>query len=209
MLESAIEIAEKSAVGLLITGKEGLSRYANAAFLELLDLSLDRVLDRSPVEYAPVPSREAFAERLRGAGDPFETQGVGNSGRQVHVLVRPTPVFAPDGHLQGVISFVTSAAPEARRAGAEAEALFRSLLEREQSACAELPAARLPRDVWKVLSPREREISGLLMQGQRPSEIARALHVSVHTVRNHLRLVYRKLDVHSQVELLARLREAS
>jgi DNA-binding CsgD family transcriptional regulator len=36
--------------------------------------------------------------------------------------------------------------------------------------------------------------------------IAERLKVSEHTVRNHLKAVYRKLDVHSQVELLSRWR---
>ena len=56
------------------------------------------------------------------------------------------------------------------------------------------------------LTPREREIVGALSAGQRVGAIAERLGVSEHTVRNHLKAVYRKLDVHSQVELLSRWR---
>jgi two-component system nitrate/nitrite response regulator NarL len=56
------------------------------------------------------------------------------------------------------------------------------------------------------LTPREREIVGALSSGQRVGAIAGRLGVSEHTVRNHLKAVYRKLDVHSQVELLSRWR---
>lgn len=56
------------------------------------------------------------------------------------------------------------------------------------------------------LTPREREIVGALSTGQRVGAIAERLGVSEHTVRNHLKAVYRKLDVHSQVELLSRWR---
>ena len=56
------------------------------------------------------------------------------------------------------------------------------------------------------LTPREREIVGALSSGQRVGAIATRLGVSEHTVRNHLKAVYRKLDVHSQVELLSRWR---
>jgi len=57
-----------------------------------------------------------------------------------------------------------------------------------------------------TLTPREREIVSALSMGQRVGAIAERLHVSEHTVRNHLKAVYRKLDVHSQVELLSRWR---
>lgn len=57
----------------------------------------------------------------------------------------------------------------------------------------------------ETLSAREREVLERLLQHQRPPSIARALHVSAHTVRNHLKSIYAKLDVHSQQELLDRL----
>jgi len=57
-----------------------------------------------------------------------------------------------------------------------------------------------------TLTPREREIVSALSGGQRVGAIADRLGVSEHTVRNHLKAVYRKLDVHSQVELLSRWR---
>jgi DNA-binding NarL/FixJ family response regulator len=55
-----------------------------------------------------------------------------------------------------------------------------------------------------ALTPREREIVSALSSGHRVGAIAERLRVSEHTVRNHLKAVYRKLDVHSQVELLSR-----
>jgi two-component system nitrate/nitrite response regulator NarL len=60
-----------------------------------------------------------------------------------------------------------------------------------------------------TLTPREREIVSALSSGQRVGAIAGRLGVSEHTVRNHLKAVYRKLDVHSQVELLSRWRMES
>jgi len=54
------------------------------------------------------------------------------------------------------------------------------------------------------LTPREREIFEAMLHGKRPPEIARALFISVHTVRRHAQAVFRKLDVHSQIELMNR-----
>ncbi len=55
------------------------------------------------------------------------------------------------------------------------------------------------------LSPREKEILGRLMDHRRPPTIAQELHLSPHTVRNHLKSIYAKLGVGSQQELLDRV----
>lgn len=56
-----------------------------------------------------------------------------------------------------------------------------------------------------LLSPREREILEAVASGQRVRAIADAFAISAFTVRNHLKAIFRKLGVHSQVELLAQL----
>ena len=58
----------------------------------------------------------------------------------------------------------------------------------------------------RLLTEREREILTLLVRGRRLSQVASALHISAHTVRTHLKAIFRKLDVHSQAELLERSR---
>jgi DNA-binding NarL/FixJ family response regulator len=57
------------------------------------------------------------------------------------------------------------------------------------------------------LSDREEEIARSLAKGHRVTQIAKMLKISPHTVRNHFKSIFRKMQVHSQVELLARLRE--
>lgn len=57
----------------------------------------------------------------------------------------------------------------------------------------------------RQLSPREREILLAVVQGKKPVQIAQAFFISVHTARNHIKALYRKFDVHSQVELIARV----
>lgn len=56
------------------------------------------------------------------------------------------------------------------------------------------------------LSTREVEIVGHLVDGLRPPSIARLMHVSPSTIRNHLSSIFRKLGVASQEELLVLLR---
>jgi DNA-binding NarL/FixJ family response regulator len=59
-----------------------------------------------------------------------------------------------------------------------------------------------------ALTPREDEVLLMLLSGDRVPSIARDLHISPNTVRNHLKSIFRKLNVGSQVELLDRLKEA-
>jgi DNA-binding CsgD family transcriptional regulator len=59
------------------------------------------------------------------------------------------------------------------------------------------------------LSRRQWEILSRLVRGERVPSIATELYVSQSTVRNHLTVIFRRFGVHSQAELLARLRDAA
>lgn len=56
-----------------------------------------------------------------------------------------------------------------------------------------------------TLTPRERDILSALASGQHVKDIAQDLDISTHTARNHMKAILRKLSVHSQIELLAKL----
>lgn len=57
----------------------------------------------------------------------------------------------------------------------------------------------------KMLSAREREIAKLAAQGFAPLNIGVLLSISTGTVRNHLKSIYKKLNVTSRVELAIRM----
>ena len=61
---------------------------------------------------------------------------------------------------------------------------------------------RLDHPKLQELSPREKEVLAELAAGHRVAAIGRRLFISPHTVRNHLKAIYRKVDVDSQVDLL-------
>ena len=54
------------------------------------------------------------------------------------------------------------------------------------------------------LSNGEKRVFDLLLTGQPEKTIARQLRLSPHTVHNHVRAIFRELDVHSKTQLLAK-----
>jgi DNA-binding CsgD family transcriptional regulator len=56
------------------------------------------------------------------------------------------------------------------------------------------------------LSPRQWEVLRRLLRGERVPGIARDLFISASTVRNHLTAIFAKVGVHSQEELITRLK---
>jgi len=56
-----------------------------------------------------------------------------------------------------------------------------------------------------TLSQREKQIVAALAAGKDPKTIAQLLEISVHTVRSHLKTIYRKVGVRTQLELVTRV----
>lgn len=71
-----------------------------------------------------------------------------------------------------------------------------------------LPEERNPRRTGPLdgLTSRQWEIVDALLEGKRVPRIARDLFLSQSTVRNHLAALFRRFGVHSQPELIERLR---
>lgn len=80
----------------------------------------------------------------------------------------------------------------------KAEALLTTLRNGKPETVAD--ASRPP-----ILSTREWELVKRLMAHQRLATVAEGMGISIYTARNHLKSVFRKLNVHSQFELLRHL----
>ncbi len=61
-----------------------------------------------------------------------------------------------------------------------------------------------PQKPQNILTPREKEILGGLVEGNSFKAIADSLFISIETVRFHFRNIYKKLHVHSQSEAVAK-----
>ena len=58
--------------------------------------------------------------------------------------------------------------------------------------------------VYSELTPREREVLGLLAQGLLQKQIAAELGIAPHTVKNHCSEIYKRLRVRNKGECLLR-----
>jgi len=65
-----------------------------------------------------------------------------------------------------------------------------------------------PDSLLPHLTPRQTEVLRLLQRGYSTGQIARELHLSTETVRNHIRHLLRALGVHSRIEAVAAARRA-
>jgi two-component system nitrate/nitrite response regulator NarL len=112
----------------------------------------------------------------------------------VVALTSRVPAGAPAGVL----------APDAtaEQLDAALRAVFAGLVIR--SARIPEPRGFAPADDMPLLTPREREILGLIGEGLSNKAMARRLGISVHTVKFHLEALFLKLDATSRAEAVTK-----
>ena len=181
-IRSALDDAGMEAVGVVTTGRAAL------AFLEddrpdviLLDLGLpDRsglAVGREILELWP----EAKLMVLTALDDPKAVEEAMRAGFRGY-LTKDTPVSRFVSSIEAIVSgqevFPHRGAQRMRRPGSNDS-------------------------VWLLISqltPREREVLGLLVEGADGRTIATRLGISRNTVRTHVQSILTKLQVHSRLE---------
>jgi len=158
--------------------------HMNAAAERASGLSRAELLGRHFTDPVPPEARENVAEQFRRAvecGQPtdFETVFVDASGQVRGVRAQHLPLRSGDSIVGVLILAFAAQRPPAWPAGLE-------------------PPPRL--------TPRQREILDLIAAGLSTSEMATKLTISTETVRNHLRSVFKELDVHTRLEAIVKAR---
>ena len=208
--------------GVVRRDPEGRLLYVNERMARWLGYAPDELVGRpaefvGPPEVQPLIRREMEAT-VAGDGRARVVVFQRKDGTTFPVMVLPSPVLGDDGEPDGTVAVVVDlgAVQTAKQVGLAADHGVRARLDRiamelqaiglEQEIPA-APASGLGHPELAELSAREREVLALLLGGDRVAAIASQLFISPHTVRNHLKSLFRKVGVRNQAELISRVRE--
>lgn len=215
-LMGVVTVVESMGAGLIVEDFEGKIRYANRRILEVTGYEPPE-LEHQPVSLlVPEELREPLVEEQERAraGDARTRLAAlrRKDGRAIPVAVSPKVAQRDEESEPVVLSVlvdlgeVYAARPIGATTGGLAAELA-SVATRLQSlsftaTLTDRRAMNADHPVLDDLTAREREILILLVDGMRVPGIAQHLFISPHTVRNHLKGIFRKVGVSSQRELI-------
>jgi LuxR family maltose regulon positive regulatory protein len=207
----------------------GASQWAQESGLKIDDeLSFDReLMYRTWVRILIAQDRSADAlqllERLLRLAEPAGAMGCvlemlilqamayqarGEADEALTALGRALLFAEPEGYVR---TFVDEGAPMGRllwkAAGCGISSRYASQLLAELATehdDREQKADPLPLWLGEPLSEREMDVLRLLPTHLSTPEMAKELIISVHTVRHHIKSIYRKLDVHTRMDAIGR-----
>jgi PAS domain S-box-containing protein len=204
--------------GLIGRDKSGTIVFVNEIMSGWLGYEPDELVGLSLGKLIPEELDERAQEQLRAieAGDIRAriTVAQRKDFTTFPILLIPHQYPGPDGPFFNV-AIELSTVQTAKPVGANQSDTVRSSLERIAlelqtiGLTTEMNApllASLDHPDLASLTHREREILVHLVAGQRVPAIAEELHISQHTVRNHLKSIYRQVGVGNQSELIERVR---
>ena len=207
--------------GLVAEDPDGSLVFVNQRLLDWLGYEREDLTGQSAAVLVPDELREFMDDELHAAEDGDLRARLIAMRRKdsttFPVVTIPQRFLTADGTFDGFFYIVVDlgAVLTARQVGPPTaidvrSALHRIALELQSislsAAVGAVTALPLHNPDLEDLSPRESEVLALLVGGDRVPAIATRLHISPHTVRNHLKSMFRKLDVGTQSELIDRVR---
>jgi PAS domain S-box-containing protein len=206
--------------GLVAEDADGTVVFINQRLLGWLSYEKDEVLGQPISMLVPPELRDLLEDDLHAAEDGDLRARLMAIRRKdsttFPVVTIPQRFFDAEGNFDGYFAIVVDlgAVLTAKQVGPDHPVDIRETLGRIamelQSIClsAVVGGSSVPlhHPELNTLSPREAEVLSLLVAGDRVPTIAERLHISQHTVRNHLKSMYRKLGVGTQSELIELIR---
>jgi len=212
-----LHVVETMNCGLLASDVDGVVRYANPRLLGWLRYEWDEVVDNPAVQLGVPEHVELHRAEIEAiqAGDLRVRLVVlrRKDTTTFPALVIPQRFYTEDDVMAGTFSIIIDlgSVQTAKRIGTNDQpsvvttAMMEIVrqLDTLREATGPSPRAFDPEHPSLVdLSRREFEVLEHLMVGERVSVIAKNLFISEHTVRNHLKSIFRKTGTSSQAELV-------
>ena len=181
---------------------------ANEAFLAATGYTADEVLGHSAAHlhlWANAADGKRFEQEISQAGNvrDHELQIRTKAGQAIDCLVSAHIVTIGDQPcVLSVLQDITSRKRSEVELIAAIEAVMQDASWFSRTVIEKLASMRRPKGPGQPtaeladLTPRERDILGLICEGLTDQEIARKRGLSRNTVRSHVSTVYRKIDVH-------------
>ena len=229
---------DNAVVGCYRSTPDGRILAANQALAAMLgyrdpDDLMSRVTDIGASLYVNPQERLDWIAAVERDGPlpVFEGALRRKDGTTILVSIRARAVFDDQhemSYLEGIVEDITERKPLASsgsRAGADESGPMRTRVARMESAlhriASELALIGMDRNFrvdqldpnelagFKSLTRRETEVLRAIVTGDRVRTIAKTLNLAPNTVRNHLKSIFIKLGVRSQVELVEKLKKRS
>jgi PAS domain S-box-containing protein len=158
-----------------VIDRHGIIRWLNPAAKRLVGDAVGRQMTSVLAPEERPRGREIFTRNLMGPPEGSDNQGVflGPDGERFTMEVSGVPLSRGD-HIIGVFGQVKDVEKD------------------------EVPPTPHPK-----LTPRQSQILQLLERGHSTDQIGAELHLSIETVRNHIRAILRALGAHSRLEAVA------
>ncbi len=213
--------------GVLITDEHGKCTYANPALDQIVGppACADMTPETAP-SWIPPDCQRAYQRYInRAIGGRFGRETIVTDwslitagGHQVRAQLKLIPMRNGNGHSTALMWIFSPTPMEPRLNGDGRRQALEDTLRRIAGELnklgvpmggAEPVTSTAVAPELERLSRRERDVVNELLHGHRVVSIASRLDVSEHTVRNHLKSIFRKLEVHSQAELVGLIRSRS
>jgi PAS domain S-box-containing protein len=165
---------EQINVPAYVIDKHGIIRWVNPAALRVVGDVRGRQFTSVCAPEETLRARELFAKKIAGTAPNTDAEGV---------------LLQENGDR---INVEVSSVP--LYSGDQIIGVFGQLVHVDEET---------ERPLHPHLTPRQAEVLRLLERGHSTHQIARELHLSVETVRNHIRHLLRALGAHSRIEAVA------
>lgn len=218
--DSSIQLAtaiDEVNIGVLARNAAEKITYANAKMLEWLGYQRGELVGKHVSIVIPEEMRELLKAEMLAAEQGDARARLSVMQRKDYttfpVLTLPKRFLKENGEFDGSVVIVVDlgTVQTAKQMGSGGDDDMRARLGRialelqSISLTADLPSASpipLAHPELESLSPRETEVLTHLVAGSRVPAISAELHISQHTVRNHLKAMYRKSGAQNQSELI-------